>query len=95
MNVTVHFVGQVRTAAGGLATRAVVLEPEATLAQLVDRLCATHDPSLTRLLRNGENRLLPTVLVFLDDEQVDVNDARPLHDGDEVTFLTPIAGGGR
>jgi molybdopterin converting factor small subunit len=94
MNVTVHLLGQLRTAAG-TAVAALALEAGATVVQLVCALASRHGPALSHLLLDGEDRLRPTILIFVGDEQVEGNDTVSLHEGAVVTLLTPIAGGVR
>lgn len=93
MKVTVHLHGQARTAAAGNASMVVELNVDATVRHLVSQLCDTHGPALRGLLLAGQDCLAATVLIFVGDQQMDVDDLHLLQDGDEITFLTPIAGG--
>jgi molybdopterin converting factor small subunit len=68
----------------------VALEEPGTIAALADVLGHRH-PSLRRMLLTEDGAVQPTVLIFVGDEQAARD--RLLRDGDEVTLMTPIAGG--
>ena len=85
MIVQVRYLGQLRQAAGRSA-EAVEVEDRCTVAMLAARLTSER-PELCGVLSS------PAVLTFVGDEQ-----ARPgqvLVEGDEIIFMTPIAGGER
>ena len=92
MNVTVEYVAQMKDAAG-VASESVALATEATVQDAVRDIAARHGDRLATLLLDEDNVLHPTALIFLDNEQVDWEDVRPLKDGDTITILAPLAGG--
>ena len=49
--------------------------------------------ALRPLLLRADGSPRPSLLVVVGDEQVRVDDPRPLKAGDVVTVMTPIAGG--
>jgi sulfur-carrier protein len=64
-----------------------------TLGRALDELITRH-PKLAEVLYDGSGRVRRTHRVFRNGERVDPNDRDlPLREGDEVTFVTSIAGG--
>lgn len=92
MQVTVEYTAQIKRAAG-LARETLDIPDGASLSQLISQIAADRDEALQRMLVNGEGVPQPTLLVFVRDEQMRLDDATPLADGDVVTFLSPISGG--
>ena len=89
MRVTVHYLAQLKRAAGTSA-ETVDLADGSTVGDLFRSLGASHDATFRRLLLD-DDRPAPSLLVFADDEPVGA--AAPLHDGASVTILSPMAGG--
>ncbi len=90
MKVGVRYLAQLRQAAGRTVEQVEWPGP-ATLAGLVAALAERH-PSLRDVLLDPAGAPRASVLVFVGDEQAGPD--RPLSEGDEVTLMTPIAGGG-
>lgn len=88
MSVTVTYAGQARDAAG----TASELAAAGDVASLLRDAAARH-PALRPLLLRPDGSPHPSLLVVVGDEQVRIDDPRPLRDGDVVTVMTPIAGG--
>jgi molybdopterin converting factor small subunit len=86
--VTVTYAGQAREAAG----TASETSSAADVAALVRDVAARH-PALKALLLRADGSPHPSLLIVVDDEQVRVDDPRPLRDGQAVTVMTPISGG--
>ncbi len=91
MKIRVHYMAQVKQAAG-LAEETVELGEGGTVADLVGRVAARHGSRLSDTIADDEGRLRLGILLFVGDERARSDD-RPLRDGDEVTFMTPVAGG--
>ena len=91
MKVTVHYLAQLRRAAGRSQAE-VELSASATFGDLLARL-SLHGEELRRLLLDSSGALQPTILVFVNDEQAVQPMSTLLRDGDSITFLSPIAGG--
>jgi molybdopterin converting factor small subunit len=91
MKVEVRYAAQVRHAAGRDA-EVVELEGPCTARELVARLALSR-PGLRGLLLDDSGGVQRALLLFVGDEQVDVEVGRPLRDGDVVTILSPMAGG--
>jgi molybdopterin converting factor small subunit len=92
MKITIHYMAQLKQAAGTPAEQ-VILDAPCTVGELVRRLAEQHGEPLRRLLLDGQGGLQPTNLFFIGDEQVQPSDCAALKDGDVVTVLSPIAGG--
>jgi molybdopterin converting factor small subunit len=92
MKVTIHYMAQLKEAAG-TAWEHLELDGPCKVAELVRRLADRHGDSLRRLLFDATGAIQPTNLFFLGDSQVQPSDAVQLKDGDVVTVLSPIAGG--
>lgn len=97
MKIRIYYLAQLKNAIG--RAEEVIDLPQSvsdsgsvgfTVGQLLAHLGASHPP-LRRLLLTSEGTPQPTLLIFVRDEQTSV--AHVLHDGEEVTLLTPIAGG--
>ncbi len=88
MSVTVTYAGQAREAAGTPSETSAAPD----IAALVRDVAARH-AALRPLLLRADGSPHPSLLVVLGDEQLRVDDPRPLPDGAVVTLMTPIAGG--
>jgi MoaD family protein len=91
MPVTVHYFAQIRRAAG-CASEQVDVEPGITLGGLLLQLADRHGAEFRRLLLDEAGGLQKSVLVFVGQHPAD--GVTVLQDGDEVTILTPMSGGG-
>lgn len=91
MKVTVRYMAQLKQAAGG-SSEEVEAANSASVQQLLLSLAARH-PDLKRILLDDNQQLQSTILVFLDDEQVEQPGQTVLSEGAVVTLLSPIAGG--
>jgi MoaD family protein len=90
MYVTVHYFAQLRRAADRTEER-VEIELGTTVAGLLNLLSDVHGDAVRSLLVGDAGAPRPSLLVFIDEQPADA--ARSLVDGDEVTILTPMAGG--
>jgi molybdopterin converting factor small subunit len=92
MKVKIRYCGQLKQGAG-CAAEAVDLGGELSAQELIASVAARHGEPLTGYLLDESGRLRATVLAFVNEEQVDWETARPLGDGDELVFMSAIAGG--
>lgn len=92
MHITVHYLAQLRKAAGAESERIDVAAP-CTLATLLASLAERHDEAFRTLLLDRHGKLQPTLLVFVGEAQARPMEEHGLQDGDVVTILTPMAGG--
>ena len=90
MHVTVHYFAQLRRAVDRTEER-VEMEPGSTVARLLRRLSDLHGEAVRSLLLGADGASRPSLLVFIDEQPADPE--TELGDGDEVTLLTPMAGG--
>ncbi len=89
MNVTVAFTTQLK-AAIGMSEQTITLPDSATVDDALKHLATLHpQPFGDLVLSDGE--LLPSILMSLNDQQVDQQVA--LADGDVLTLLSAISGG--
>ena len=92
MKVKIRYCGQLKQAAG-CALEEVEPEGELSAQELIVSVAARHGEPLTGYLLEESGRLRATVLAFVNEEQLDWETARPLVDGDELVFMSAIAGG--
>lgn len=92
MKILVRYMAHLKQAAG-VAAEEIVLAQPCPASELVRQLAAGHGEALRRLLLDERGQLQPTILLFVNDEQVAPGQEVQLGDGDEVSFLAPIAGG--
>ncbi len=90
MQVTVHYLAQLRRAAG-CTTERLDVEAGLTAGELCRRLGDLHGEPFRTLIQGAEGRPHPSLLVFIGEQLIEWS--RVLHDGDEVTMLTPMSGG--
>jgi molybdopterin converting factor small subunit len=89
MRITVHYMAQMRRAAG-CAKEAVETPPGTTLGDLLRALADRH-AALRTMLLNGDSEPSTALLFFVGEEHAEPS--RHLHEGDAVTILAPMAGG--
>lgn len=92
MTIVVRYLAQVRQAAGRSGEE-VVLDAPCHLSDVLRHLAERHDEPFRRLLLDPAGRVQTSLLLFVGDQQVGEAGAVPLKDGDEITVLTPMAGG--
>ena len=90
MQVTVHYLAQLKRAAG-VAGETVALAPGCNLTQLVVQLAANHADAFRTMVLDAGGHPQRALLYAVGDAQADLD--RVLCDGDIVTILTPMAGG--
>ena len=92
MKVNIRYCGQLKQAAGCAVEE---IQPDSGLSaqELIMSVAARHGEPLAGYLLDESGRLRATVLAFVNEEQVDWETARPLGDGDELVFMSAIAGG--
>jgi molybdopterin converting factor small subunit len=92
MKVKIRYCGQLKQAAG-CAAEEVDPGGELSAQELIASVASRHGEPLSAYLLDESGRLRATVLAFVNEEQVDWEAARPLIDGDELVFMSAIAGG--
>ncbi|MGF1578485.1 MAG: MoaD/ThiS family protein [Gemmataceae bacterium] len=91
MLVNVGYMAQIKVAAG-TGEEQIELPESASVADLVQAITDRHK-GLKNLLLDEQGLLRPTILVFINDAQADDGMRTTLKDSDDVSFLSPIAGG--
>lgn len=92
MYVVLNYMGQLRQLAGTESERKEYSEPVSLLEVLRDA-AGGHDPRFAKILFTDEGELRRSVMVLVNEATVSKDPLPSLSDGDEVTLLTPIAGG--
>ena len=90
MHVTVHYLAQIRRAAGR-ASESVESPDAVPLRDFLRTLARRHDGQFRAMLLDDAGEPRKSMLYFVGDEHADLS--RPLADGDAVTILAPMAGG--
>jgi sulfur-carrier protein len=90
MRVTVHYLAQIKRAAG-CGSETIDLAVAGTLRDSLRMLAEHHGPDFRALLVDEAGAPRKSLLFFVGDEHADL--ARPLRDGDAVTILAPMSGG--
>ncbi len=92
MKVKIRYCGQLKQAAG-CAAEEVKPGGELSAQELIASVAANHGEPLAGYLLDENGGLRATVLAFVNEEQVEWETTRPLGDGDELVFMSAIAGG--
>ena len=92
MKVTVEYMAQMKSAAG-VGSETVEVGPACTAHDLLTRLAERHGARFRDLLLDTAGTPHPSILVFVNDEQVRDGQAASLEEGAVVTLLSPMAGG--
>ena len=92
MQITVEYSAQLKRAAG-TGAETIELADGATLNDLVAAVVAKHDDALQAILVGEGGGVHPSILVFVNDQQIRNDDNCDLTDGTTVAFLSPISGG--
>jgi molybdopterin converting factor small subunit len=90
MRVTVHYMTQIKRAAG--CSSEPVDAPDAiTLRDLLRHLADGRGPEFRALLLDETDEPRRSLLFFVGEEHAEVS--RPLRDAESVTILAPMSGG--
>lgn len=92
MQVRIHYTTQIKTALG-LAEEVVDVPAGTKIAELLEILGRRHAEAFRHFVLTGDGRLLPSILLCVDEQQFDAEDPTPLPDGSTITFLSAISGG--
>jgi MoaD family protein len=90
MRISVQYLAQLRHAAG-VNEEQIELARPCQVRDLLLQVAQRHGDAVKRLLLDSSGAVHPAILIFVNDEQVDLPEI--IRDGDRVTFLSPIAGG--
>ena len=90
MQVTVHYLAQFRRTAG-CASERLDVNLGVTVCELFHRLAEIHGGAFRTLLLGENCRPHPSLLIFVGEQPAELSGL--LREGDEITILTPMAGG--
>ncbi len=90
MHITVHYLTQIRRAAG-CASETLDVPTDCTLEVFLHQLTERHDPAFRALLVDDANVIRRSLLFFVGDDHVELS--RALRDGEAISILAPMAGG--
>jgi len=91
MKLTVSYSGMARSVAR-TASETFDLPAMTTLPDLLAQIAQRHGDKMAHLVTPAHESL-PSVLIFVGDEQVTWPSPPPLKDGDHIMLVSPIAGG--
>lgn len=89
MKVTVLFTTQLKAAIGH-SDQSITLCDNATVKDAIAVLAEKHPDHFAKLVM-ADGELLPSILLSVNDQQVEIN--APLKDNDTLTLLSAISGG--
>ena len=92
MKVTVNYLAQLKQVAG-IPSENLVIEDACSVQELVKHVAEKHGDSLRNFLLNAEGSLRNSIMVIVGDSQVHWETPMQLKEGDEISFLSPLAGG--
>ena len=92
MQITLEYVAQIKMAAGK-ASETLTVEKEALLGSVLKDAAPRLGAEFSALLFDDAGTFRPSLLIMVNDEQVDPNPAFPLNDRDRITLLSPMSGG--
>ncbi len=92
MKITVNYSAQLKQVTG-VTTESIELEAPCSLQELVLRLVSDRGVALRHLLIEPHGNLRNSILAIVNDDQVHWQTLIQLKEGDDITFLSPLAGG--
>ena len=92
MHVTLNYFAQVRQAAGVEAEQ-VQLDDDTDVLGAVEEVAERHGKDLRGLVLDESGAIRPSLMVLVNGQSLSAGQSLALADGDEITILSPIAGG--
>ncbi len=92
MKIHLTYMAQIKTIIG-IGKETVEIDDSAHAQDLINLICDKYGADLEKLLLDDNKRLRRVILLFLGDEQCFWDDNPALTDQQQVTFMSPIAGG--
>jgi len=90
MQISVHFMSQIKRAAG-CSSETVDVPGPMSLRDFLRSLADRHDSTFRGMLLDDAGEPRRTLLLFVGDDHAELD--HELRDGDIVTILTPMSGG--
>ena len=92
MKLTTHYTTQLK-ASLGVSSEPIEFDAPFNLSQLLALLNERYGDDFRQFALDSDGKLLPSIIVCINDQQVDANDDPELQADCQVTFLSAISGG--
>ncbi len=92
MKITLRYTSQLATAAG-TSEEDIEVADGIGLVELLGNISREHGPEFSKFVVNDDGTPVPTLVVAVNDTQVDLRDGLSLEDESEVILITPMSGG--
>ena len=92
MQININYMAQLKKAAG-VPQETVAVENPCTVQKLITDSVCPRRTSLCEMIREQNGSFRSILMVFVGDNQVDLETPFELRDNDDVTIMFPIAGG--
>lgn len=92
MQIRIQYKTQARQVAG-VGSEVIEVPGPCRVSDCIRQVAETRGGELKSILVDGDGDIHPTLLLFVDDEQVSRDDDAELADGSTLTILPPISGG--
>lgn len=92
MKTTVCYMSQLRRSAG-VPREVLDADGRSTVQDFVSKVVCDRHPNLAKTILNDTGDFHPVLMMFVGEDQIDLNTPHPLKDGDEITLMFPISGG--
>ncbi|SEP37746.1 MoaD/ThiS family protein [Propionispora vibrioides] len=92
MQILVNYMTQIKKSVGRSKEVIDIESPYGLKDFIVNCLCVRYEKLKIHIISNNGD-FCKGVLIFLNDEKIDLNNDILLSDNDEITIMTPIAGG--
>jgi molybdopterin converting factor small subunit len=91
MKISFQLWGQLKQAAG-TGKVDIEIEDNSTIEQIVYKLIESQGDEIKKLLIK-DDKISPTMLFFINDQQIDTESNVALSENTEISIMSPIAGG--
>ena len=92
MKITLRYTSQLATAAG-TSEEDIEVADGIGLVELLGNLSIEHGPEFSKFVVNDDGTPVATLVVAVNDTQVDLRNDLSLEDNSEVILITPMSGG--
>jgi molybdopterin converting factor small subunit len=92
MQININYMAQLKKAAG-VPQETVAVENPCTVQKLIAESVCPRRTQLCKMIREQDGSFRSILLVFVGDNQIDLEAPFDLRDNDNVTIMFPIAGG--
>jgi molybdopterin converting factor small subunit len=92
MKITLRYTSQLATEAG-TSEEDIEVADGIGLVELLRNLSQQHGPEFSKFVVNDDGTPVATLVVAVNDTQVDLRNDLSLEDNSEVILITPMSGG--